>query len=37
MSVMFVEIFIALFFFFHVRTMQHLDIIKVLFIHQLMH
>ena len=23
--------------FFHIRTVQHLDIIKVLFIHQLMH
>jgi len=23
-------------FFFHIRTVQHLDIIKVLFIHQLM-
>jgi len=24
-------------FFFHIRTVQHLDIIKVLFIYQLMH
>ena len=24
-------------FFYHIRTVQHLDIIKVLFIHQLMH